>query len=69
MALFGKTTDGILASFTKTVTDLRAVQAREQADAKRSREQAELLEIAASEHSDEAQRAQSIADRIENLIG
>lgn len=63
-----KTVDGIMATFTKTITDLRAVQEANTAEANRLQEEAALAVTKANEATREAQRAQGMIGRLQALV-
>ena len=66
--MFKKTVDGVLASFRKTVNDLREISERKRTEAdERNNDARSHLALAAAATS-EAARADTIADRVEKLI-
>lgn len=64
-----KTVDSIVAAFTKTVSDLEAVEQSSRNDAAERREQAAELVADAQRAEVEAERARNIAANLKTLLG
>ena len=66
--MFKKTVDGVLASFHRTIEDLRKISEakREEAEERNADARSHLALAAAA--TSEANRADNVADRVEKLI-
>lgn len=69
MALWGnKTLDGILASFNKAVTDLETFSDINRAESKALYDQSNALEKQAYDKNKDADKADSVRKKIEDLL-
>lgn len=66
--LKSKTVDSIVAAFTKTISELEAVEQANQQQETAKREQAASLNAEANGHAKEAGRARKIATNLKGLL-
>lgn len=66
--MFSKTVDKVLSSITRGISELRAIGEAEAQRCNGKNELAKQLQAEADGHSDEADRAFTLAERFEKLI-
>lgn len=66
--MMGKTVDGIMKTFTKTITDLQVVAEREQGKASVAEDAAAKMAMEAVAHRNEGVRAGKLARKLEDFV-